>query len=598
MVNQTEHIRRTLQLLRVGRKEQAKDEAEMIAKEKPEEASSFLSLAYVHLYGFLDLDKANEYLDETLRLDHESDFILSSVIDVYFQLQNRNRIKELTEIGLRNHPDKAHYHYYMARILLYEGRGEQSFPYFEKAIELSPTDDEVIGEYAYVLSFFFRNRKRALELEKLALELNPENITNLFYFADSAKEKGNFKKARMFAEVAMRLEPENEKVRDLYKSVIVTKNKFCAFTAGVSFILIKTIVTFIVRAVDKISFEKKKIFYPLLFIVSLSLFLCSIYYTGWYAGSFYLGLLIMYTISGKIKKKIYKQIGFTDKWEEELTKRKNQQVRKQELTKMKEKVDKEAEYTITSPKLSKDNFEAQLADFWQTGVKFELQSKASPAELNTVVQAKTEADPESASESASESAAAVRPKLTPEEHKQVQTYSEIKPPRYSLFFLCILISISAVLVYRYSELQHSSSTSIDQGLKTAIHESNQKEQAKQQEKTNLLLAKFSFHKLKTRMMNQESIEEVVEENYAHIVMKKAGTQEMNKLLTSSITKGYKEDSYSYLLVTSKDGSSYILKVKGQVIHHIYGEAWSDGKEDKEVFHDLLKTMETSGLDLD
>ena len=51
-----------------------------------------------------------------------------------------------------------------------------------------------VGRYAFILLSYYPKRiEEGIKAEKRALELNPENVTNLV-FCKCSKRKGNFKK--------------------------------------------------------------------------------------------------------------------------------------------------------------------------------------------------------------------------------------------------------------------------------------------------------------------------------------------------------------------------------------------------------------------
>lgn len=571
-----DNLRRTQHLVKIGDAERAMEEAEILIEEDPEDASGYLCLSYVYFYGFDDKDNANKYLEEALKLDHLNEQVLSVGLDIFGRQNDLERIEELAEIGIKNYPEDGQYYFYMGEVFRCRESVKDSLVYFEKAMELDPENEIYVGRYAYVLYASFPKRKEeALKAEKRALELNPENTFNLVLFANIAKHKGNFKKARMLAEVAMRLDPNDKGVYELYKSTIGTKNKFCAFTAGFSHVVGQAFVKFcsLFRFVRS---KNPKIFYCLCLLSLLGWLILPVYATGWYAGSVYIAILVMYFISSRIKKKIYKEVGLGTSFDAKENLRKNQFTRKQEISKMARTLDKVEPAVVSTPKLSQEEVESQLASFWSTGAVFEKQ----PIE---------------------EVAAATQLQLSSKEHKEIQSYSNIESPRYNRWQIYLIVTLSLTLVFRavqvfnlYHKEDKNPMPNISLEEKKSITESAHNVKI-DQTKLNVPMVTLIFHSLKISDFSENSLRQIVADQYVPIVMEKAGQPSVEKLKNSHLDRNYEEGTNTYLSVKSDD-STFILEFVGKEINHIYGETWDNSEQEMQRYHELLNKLETQGVE--
>ncbi|WP_242220108.1 lipopolysaccharide assembly protein LapB [Bacillus cereus group sp. BfR-BA-01380] len=572
-----DNFRRIQHLVKVGDAERAMEEAEMLIEEDPEDASGYLCLSYVYFYGFGDNDNANKYLEEALKLDHLNDFVLWLGLEIFSEQQNLERLEELAEIGIKNYPEDGKYYFYMGEVVRCREDIKDSLVYFEKAMELDPENEVYVGRYAYVLSTSFPKRKEeALKAEKRALELNPENTFNLVMFANIAKHKGNFKKARMLAEVAMRLDPNDIGVYKIYKSMIGTKNKFCAFTTGFSHVVGQAFVRFC--SLFKFLHPKyPKIAYSLCLLSLLGWLILPVYATGWYAGSVYIGILVMYFISSRIKKKIYKEVGLGTSFDAKENLRENQFTRKQEISKMARTLEKVEPAVVSTPKLSQEEMESQMASFWSTGAVFEKQ----PIE---------------------EVAAATQPQLSSKEHKEIQSYSNIESPRYNRWQIYLIVTLSLTLVFRagkvynlYHKEDKNPMPNISLEEKKAITKSADNIPLKKLPDISMPMAELTLHSLKTSDFSENSLRQDVSDQYVPIVMGKAGQPSVEKLKNSHPAKFYKEEENKYLLVKSDD-STFILEIIGNKINHIYGEIWDNSEQEMQRYNELLNKLETKGVE--
>lgn len=566
--------------LKLGNVERAKEEAEWMIQDDPEDASGYLCLAYVYYYGLQEVEESIKNLEEALRIDHADDTILLVALEIFCGQKNMEKMKELAEVGMKNYPENAKFHVYMGQVNLSAKRVVEGLACYEKAMELDPENETYVASYAVLLQYHFpKRREESLKAEKRALELNPENVDNLLNFALFAKEKGNFKKARMLAEVAMKLEPNNKDVNKIYRDTIATKHKFCAFTASFSHLLHRPF--FKLCGLFHFVYEKNsKLYSVLVLLMYLTGLFLPVYFTGWYAGSVYIALFIMYFISGKIKSKIFKEVGLGSEFDDGYNKRKNRINREIEMLNMEISMDRKESYTATTQKLSEEELEAQLEKFWGSGAVFE---KDSTEEVKATPQ----------------------PQLSEKEHKEIKEYSRIESPSYGRWYIFLLVVLVVRIVYSginyYQHTQEANKNQVPKVSKEArqaIVEQNSEELEKQMEKTDIYVIALTLVSLKNSDLSEESLRESVEENYIATVMEKAGQPAFESLKTSRIAKVYKENSNTYVLLNSDDGSRFILEMPSNKINRIYGETWDNSEGEMQVYNELLEKLETYGTEPD
>ncbi|MDD1368853.1 hypothetical protein PTB13_12775, partial [Bacillus sp. MHSD17] len=71
-----EQLRRISHLLKLGDVELAKEEAEWMIKEDPEDATGYICLSHVYYFGLRQIDEASKYLEEALKIDHLDENVL------------------------------------------------------------------------------------------------------------------------------------------------------------------------------------------------------------------------------------------------------------------------------------------------------------------------------------------------------------------------------------------------------------------------------------------------------------------------------------------------------------------------------------------
>ncbi|PEP46199.1 hypothetical protein COF36_20985 [Bacillus pseudomycoides] len=557
-----DNLRKIQHLLKVGNADQAMKEAKMLIKEAPEDASGYLCLSYVYFYGFNDNDNASKYIEEALKLEYLNEQVLSVGLDIFCVQNKYKRVRELAEIGIKNYPENGKFNFYMGEAVRCFEPIKNSLVYFEKAIVLEPENEIYVGKYAYILfTSFPKRQEEALKAEQRALNLNPENTTNLVLFATAATYQGNFKKARMLAEVAMRLDPYNKDAYKIYKKTIGTKNRFCDFTAKFAHVLGLPISKFC-SLFTFVYFKNKNIYYLLYFLSSFVWGILPIYLIGWYASSIYILLFGMYFIFFKIQEKIYKEVGLGTPFDAKDNLRRNQITNEQEISKMARIVDKVKPTTVSTNKLS------------------------------------------------------------PEEHMEIQSYSNIEYPRYNTWYICLLIILSLILVLRvgkfytpyHKEHKNNVPNISEEQLKsyTPYHkeDKNAAPNINEEQRNSLIISKDKIQKqdeldliymissvlgsLETSDFSENSLRQFITDSYVPVVMEKAGQPSIQKLRSEYLARIYKEGTKVYIL-TESDNSTSIIEMSEEKINHIYGEDWDKSEQEIKTYHELLYKFKMEGV---
>lgn len=99
-----EQLMRILHLLNLDDVDRAKEEAEWMIKEDPEDATGYLCLSHVYYLGFHQIDESSKYIEEALKIDHLEENILSIALEIFLctrkfceiKRDSRNRDKKLS----------------------------------------------------------------------------------------------------------------------------------------------------------------------------------------------------------------------------------------------------------------------------------------------------------------------------------------------------------------------------------------------------------------------------------------------------------------------------------------------------------------------
>ena len=99
---------------------------------------------------------------------------------------------------------------------------DEAAAFMEKAAANMPESARIHYNYGLLLQFLKRDSEAEVELYK-ALSLEPENMDFLYALADYYLKRSNYKKAREFAEIMIKLDPDQPVGHDLLN--IILKNQ-------------------------------------------------------------------------------------------------------------------------------------------------------------------------------------------------------------------------------------------------------------------------------------------------------------------------------------------------------------------------------------
>lgn len=86
------------------------------------------------------------------------------------------------------------------------GEKDSAFVYFDKALKLNPTDDQVLNNYAYFLSLEKRDLEKAREMAEKVVKKYPKNATYLDTYAWVLFQMGSYQEAYNYMDEALKNE--------------------------------------------------------------------------------------------------------------------------------------------------------------------------------------------------------------------------------------------------------------------------------------------------------------------------------------------------------------------------------------------------------
>jgi len=92
---------------------------------------------------------------------------------------------------------------------LLKGDTVATFDYYEKALDVNPTNVLVLNNYAYYLSVSGKELSKAERMSRKTIEAEPKNVTFLDTFAWVFFKQGQFGLAKIYIERAISIEPES-----------------------------------------------------------------------------------------------------------------------------------------------------------------------------------------------------------------------------------------------------------------------------------------------------------------------------------------------------------------------------------------------------
>lgn len=230
-----------------GDRQFATDMANRIAVQNPDNAQA------LHAYGNMlaitnQFDSAAVQYKKSLDIDQSNFQVWKNLLSVYAQQLNADSLIEYSSKALRLFPTQAHVHFMKGMghnqkkeydqaansiqraidMMPEENRGELASMYamladvynnqkdyeasdenFDKALKLDPDNPTTLNNYSYYLSVRKERLDEAEKMSKRSLELAPELPTFLDTYGWILYQKGEYKKAKEYIELAIKKEEAN-----------------------------------------------------------------------------------------------------------------------------------------------------------------------------------------------------------------------------------------------------------------------------------------------------------------------------------------------------------------------------------------------------
>lgn len=301
----------TISLLRdfiqKGDEEQAKQLADELLENRPDDRYSYVTMAYYY-HSVKQTDETLHWLEKAIEQNPEDESIFEIFVGLYDDVDDRDKLAGVVATGRKLYPNNALFHAQHAELQRDESP-QQAKKSLEEALRLEPENDYYIGAYALLL-YQMEETEKAERYERLSLHYNPNNSWMLLQFAWVAYQLKNFKKAKELIDEAIRIDPHNEDVQDMYQTIVPSTNGFIRTTLEVSYVIGKCIAypaTFIWKA------SNEQVAHRTLFIVVFILELLVLHVLLGKYLYILLGVYIaMMYIGSKVKKSVLKKVVFED----------------------------------------------------------------------------------------------------------------------------------------------------------------------------------------------------------------------------------------------------------------------------------------------
>ncbi len=561
-----------------GEKEKAEAEAKMATRNEPEEPDGYLLLAFYYFY-LQESVNANHWIEEALYKDPESEWVLLNVLYMYQDLVcDEDRRKELIELGLQLYPTNPAFHAHYAKINE-AVNVEQAKVSYEEAIRLNPFNERFLTNYALLL-YRLGDWKEAEKYERLALEQNPEDSEGLAFYASIALERRKYKKAQWLIDEAIRINPNNPRIRELYKEIHPTKSrlvrskreikqlfvKMWAYPANFLWRFFKEKVPFLWIAIIVIVIE----FYSLLIVLRGGLLLVIIVY-----------LLLSFT-SSYVTKTMLKKVGLLG-IDEKAIKKNLKSTQEAALSEMKkESLHREETAATTKPdsSLTSDELETQLAQIWDVDDVASIKEEVKQGEAV--------------------------PSVSPPTRKVTEPLGWPKEDKnWTVYMLFAGMLFSFLVRFGFNVFDDSPQP---QPVPNEVSESMRELENQQKEKRVLTAVQESIsvvdrfvESIQTNTLEDNladlvfvNYQSVIRENIAHPLFKHLENAKIDKVLPQPMGLS----SANFLLTNEKEKASIIVKVAYGKITQIYADDWNESEKEQADYDVLMERMEANGKGVD
>ncbi|WP_172370806.1 tetratricopeptide repeat protein [Sporosarcina jiandibaonis] len=565
-----------------GEIEKSKEQAEEVLRNDPESIAGYLLMTW-HYYMLSQGEDALHWMDETLRIAPEDEGALELAVMTYQDFHSdEHKVRELIEEGLRLYPDNHLFHAKFAQINRMTDM-EQTLSSYREAIRLSPRNDAYLGDYAMLLYQDHKKLEEAEKYERLALEANPEHSMNLLNFAWVAYQRRKYKKAQTLIDEAMRLEPEDERIREYYKKIHPTKNGFIRIKIEINLLLLKA-VGYPTRFISELF--KDRISYKLILFTVFAIELGGLFALFGKKNTFIIfGVYILFLItSSKLSKSMLKKAGFIDD-EEKLMKRKvdeNQKSALKELEKVLEKDSVQPRREQAHAPLTSNELEAQLSQLWNSTNISEIKESTKVNDAS-VYQEELQTSPTS------------QPARLPTEWPKEQS-------RWPVVIMIAAIMLGMIGRFGPIMLERADrpvplAPELKETIQTTQENLAQEKESAITDENKQVVEQF-MQDLREGTIEQ-AVSTIVSEDYASFILENDQfTKQLGNAILEKVIQPHMGLSISYfLLVNAEEDFHAIVEVSFGRITHMYAEDLNQTEEEETKYQKLMERIELDGEDI-
>lgn len=564
-----------------GESDRSKALAEEIIREYPEDFHGYVLMLY-HYYLLDQKKEVHFWMEETLSKFPEDEGILEMVIYLYERYPDDDKVRrELIKTGLRLYPNNHFFHAQYAAINDKADNTDQALASYEEAIRLDPHNATYLGKYA-VLLYQMNQPAKGEKYERLSLQEDPYSTYMLVNFAWIAYQLRRYKKAQFLIDEAMRIEPNEEYVREYYKIIYPTRNIFVRTKAQLNSFLsdIFKYPSLFFFKLFRERVPKYIIAWVVILIEIVGLYIIS----GKKLFSIIVGtyFLILF-ISSKISKSMLKNIGFTSTEELKIDNR-SKTLQQTALEEMKEVAKTSEQHREGKNNLSADELSQQLTEVWgstnTSNIQSNLEKSISREEFSKESTLQTE-DEKQASKVFT--------------HEQTEGYS--KWP-----ILLMIASIILSIGFRHSSFianQLNQPKPIPDEIQATIHESQQNfldGQAEDFLEENMqVLERFIQYIGEDDLEN--ALSPLISEESLSLILEHSDDVVIDQLANSKIEKVMQPTksmpTFYFLLGIEAEDFKAVVHMSFGHISALYIDSWVQFEEE-EKYRELMEQIELHG----
>jgi tetratricopeptide (TPR) repeat protein len=176
-----------------------------------------------NLYSTLDeTQKSISHYKAAIKIDNLFYPAKVNLAMLYNSLGDNEQAENLFRQVIEENRELYQIYYSLGLLLAEKKEYDEAAAFMEKAAANMPESARIHYNYGLLLQFLKRDSEAEVELYK-ALSLEPENMDFLYALADYYLKRSNYKKAREFAEIMIKVDPDQPVGHDLLN--IILKNQ-------------------------------------------------------------------------------------------------------------------------------------------------------------------------------------------------------------------------------------------------------------------------------------------------------------------------------------------------------------------------------------